>query len=503
MKNYCDKTGRTLQTEGLETRLMPAVGVTVITHGFQLDGAFPDWVVSMGQAILDRADGAAEDRSTGSLYKHDPTTGLWDAPPSGVWNNSNAADDHVVLLYDWADESNELEDGWLEAAADALFAGLLAANDNLGGELAGKSFLEVGQRPGERLIDFHFIGHSRGAVLNSLVVERLNAHVDAMIQQVTSLDPHPTGFANDRGYVADQPDLNSRLFTYDNVVFADNYYRKDGVYELDGDFNGVVAEGAFNLQIPETVLENGGAGTEHSDVHSWYYGTVSEPFDDAYAGFSGAGRNHDGDVNFPASWYGESGVPDRGAIGYALSIVGGGNRDGLSIDGVAISAGPVASVFNGEFSLGNSFADDEIPGWERHGGGGSAGFGGFGGTASYIELNAGGEDFFLRHNPLYFERFVTGVEYEYWINNNDELFPNDQFQLLVGERVIDTFSLADETDGFVRRTAPIGVPHDGFVDTLEVRIHDDGGDGIDAAVRIDNVNLIVEIPPTTADFDAD
>jgi hypothetical protein len=145
---------------------------------------------------------------------------------------------------------------------------------------------------------------------------------------------------NDPGYVANSPSANSRVFTYTNVLFADNYYQSDGAYEPLGlDFDGVIANGSYNLQLPTPVLENGGSGLEHSDVHTWYYGTITAPFAVGYAGFSGAGRNHDGDVSFPDAWWGASGVPTRGATGFAFSDIGGASRSGLQTTGGKIPAG--------------------------------------------------------------------------------------------------------------------------------------------------------------------
>jgi hypothetical protein len=290
------------------------------------------------------------------------------------------------------------------------------------------------------------------------------------------------------------------VFTYDNVRFADNYYQNDNAYEpLTFDFDGVVANGAFNLQLPTPVLENGGSAIEHSDVHSWYFGTITEPFAAGYAGFSGAGRNNDGDVSFPEAWWGTSGVPARTATGFAFSAVAGASRAGLPITGSKIAADAVPTVFDGDMSLGSDgFFSDSLPGWELHGGGGG---GPLGGGDLYVELNAGGEEYFRRHNPLYFPRHTTAVEYDYWIN---DATPDDQLQVLVGNFVIDAVPLSLLTTGFVRdRRAAYALPQGGVVATLEFRIHDAAGDGIESAVRFDNVTLVIQPPSARADFDAD
>lgn len=494
---------RRLAVEQLEDRrLLAAGGVTVITHGFQFLGtAAPDWTISMGQAILDRADGAATDRTTGSLFVHDPATNSWAAPPGSVWNNSYDADEDVVLVYNWADESDVFDDGWLEGAADALFASLLAENSSLPGSLAGKSFSEIalGAGGGGGLLDLHFIGHSRGAVLNSLVVERFDYYFPELtIDQVTTLDGHPASYMDDPGYVSSNPTANSRVFTYDNVAFADNYYEEDGSYEpfFTFDFDGVVANGAYNLRLPSAVLQNGGSTLEHSDVHSWYYGTITEPFAGAYSGYSGAGRNHDGDVSFPESWWGASGIPARAATGFAYSDVGGASRSGLPTTGAKIAAGAIASVFNGDFAISGATAD--LQGWELHGGAGNAASAG---GELYLQLTASAS--FRRHNTLYFDRHAVAVEYDYQVNDDDPIGPDDVLRVLVGSVVVDEISLAAATGWVLNRQAAIDAALSGFVETLEFRIVDVGGGGIESAVRIDNVLLVTAAPVISADFDED
>ncbi|MEQ8210323.1 MAG: hypothetical protein RH917_10870 [Lacipirellulaceae bacterium] len=496
------QTSRKLRLESLEVRtLLDAAGVTIITHGAQVISGLPDWEVTLGQAILDRADGAATDRTTGSIFQHDQTTGQWTPLGGGVWNNSNSADEHIVLLYNWSNESGNLADGWSDAAADNLFASLLDDNDYLLGDISGRSFYELTlEEPALEeggIVDFHFIGHSRGAVVNSLVTERFDAYFDTMIDHVTSLDGHPASAMNDRGYDPNNPNENSRIFTYDNVVFADNYYQQDGAYEpLLFDFNGVQANGAYNFRIPTPVIENGGSSLEHSDVHTWYYGTVTEAFAGDYSGFSGAGRNNDGDVSFPESWWGNSGVPDRDATGFHFTQIAGGSREGLPEFRTKIDSGVIETVNNGDFRHGDGFFSDSPPGWLNHGGGGS---GPLGGGQSYLELNSGGNDFFRRHNPLWFDVNTVSVEYDYWINNSSG---NDQLEVLVGNTVIDTISLSSTTSDFVlNRQANLGFAHGGFVDTLTFQINDTASNGIDSAVRIDNIRLIIDVPNSEADFD--
>ena len=140
------------QPELLEDRTLLS-GVTVITHGFLLGSSAPGWAIEMGEAILDRADGGLTSRKTGSILVHNPDDGNWIVPTQNDWTNSDSQDDEVVLVYNWASESNDSEDGWLEAAADNLFASLMMVNQNFAvtnpdpaDSLAGTRFLHAHSR---------------------------------------------------------------------------------------------------------------------------------------------------------------------------------------------------------------------------------------------------------------------------------------------------------------------------------------------------------------------
>ena len=83
----------------------------------------------------------------------------------------------MILLFNWAPDSNEVGGGFAEAAGEALFVALMKGwvrTDN-----SRASFVEA---------PLHFIGHSRGAVANSAAIRRLGA-LGIEVEQVASLDP--------------------------------------------------------------------------------------------------------------------------------------------------------------------------------------------------------------------------------------------------------------------------------------------------------------------------
>ena len=129
----------------------------------------------------------------------------------------------------------------------------------------------------------HLIGHSRGGSLVTAIAAQLYTHsVD--VEHLTTLDPHPVdGFGGD-----DLLDWGDRPMDLPgNVIFADNYYREDGL-NLDllevFDFDGESVDVAFNYQLDEELLggdedADGSNALEHSDVTAWYIGTAFQSID--------------------------------------------------------------------------------------------------------------------------------------------------------------------------------------------------------------------------------
>jgi DNA/RNA endonuclease G (NUC1) len=153
-----------------------------------------------------------------------------------------------VLVNDWAqnNESSVPDSGFTEAAADAFYASLLQLDLALGGGIGeidpqgrqlfydsqGKLIRKQGDLFNSPL---HFIGFSRGTVVNSELVQRLltafpNAGGTNEINrdvQVTTIDPHDFdqeslelpvigGFRNF---------YEPKVQTWEGITFADNYYQ--------------------------------------------------------------------------------------------------------------------------------------------------------------------------------------------------------------------------------------------------------------------------------------
>jgi hypothetical protein len=261
-------------------------GITIISHGFALTGggfqpfgwnaiaAGGDSLLSLARAIRNRAD--LENGSTGDAWLIDydlvqeGTAGYFDGLQSVLPIHPNDSGE-VVLLFDWAPDSNNSSAGWGEAAGDALFS-----------MLAGLGFVSPETHSSKGPL--HFIGHSMGTVVTSEAVERLAAY-DVPVDQVTYLDPHDF---DQKWIPVDGP---QRLYdlgrpsdygtsVWNNVAFTDVYYQTRGTnssfgVDLHGAFlpNGRPIPGAFNLylvdQLPPSPAP--GAGGDHSYVWEGFY----------------------------------------------------------------------------------------------------------------------------------------------------------------------------------------------------------------------------------------
>ena len=206
-------------------------GVTVVTHGFQLSGAAGDGLMGLGKAIVnfERAnDGQSGDwawildydiPSEGGNAGFDFGSGQTSSDLPG-FSASETRSGELVLLFDWAYESNEVIQGagWTEAAGDALFS-----------MLAGLGLVNPKDPTASKKL--HFIAHSFGSAVTSEAVERL-AHFGIPVDQVTLLDPHDfnQGLGVD-GRMA-QSSLNQPAgygaTKWNNVSFMDVYLQTRG-----------------------------------------------------------------------------------------------------------------------------------------------------------------------------------------------------------------------------------------------------------------------------------
>ena len=288
--------------EPLEPRQL-LTGVTIITHGF--GGSAGDWVTSMGNLFAQQTGLLANQPRylmTVTDVGHDggpltvASSALGPAAPS--WGSTE-----IIVLLDWSD-----------VAGSFPFGGYHRPTADVGAAVATKllnSFSIPDLSEPLAQLPIQLIGHSRGASLISELARGLGEK-GAWVDQVTYLDPHPVDGVRDP-FSFDFDDAPMRV--YENVQYAEDYWRTQGDTSLD--FTGEAVNGAYNLQLSESVLTSGGYSVEHSDTHLWYHGTIGP--------VGGPFSNSDGSQSVGGSWY-SAPHPSRDSSGFRYSRLGKGTR---------------------------------------------------------------------------------------------------------------------------------------------------------------------------------
>ena len=491
----------------------PLYGCTLIVHGYQLaSSSVPEWVKTMGGRIADRL-------GSGEVYEYMPATGSFVRHPD-LSVGTNAAFEKV-FLFNWSDESDNLSTGFAEAAADAFVAALVQAQLTI---------------PSDHFLNrIHLIGHSRGCVVGSEMIERLRTFsthgedtnlfgycIDAQID-ATWLDPHTTGttLTGDFG----DPNVNSPQLTnrgvvvWNNVGHANNYYQDQNdatlFFYLDGEF--VRGSRNRNLDSPVPV------GIDHTEVHAWYFGTIDpeatqdelaamiieERANAEAADFMLTGLTPEPDGQNAAmlanvtlrrqEWY----LDGMGIIeGYAHTRPGGEISHNASREPLDLTPRQEAfhdliadGIFNGNFDHGAGQVLD-LPAWDRHSGGG-------GGMLDSGHLRLYGsegapEARYRRHNLLFIPSNVESLYFRLRIYEADSRpIPNaDHLLVRLGNTPI-LGSLGKEvwlnqtSSSFKIKTCEIPVNLRGTVNTLTFEIVP-GGSSVNAEVWIDDVTWLDE-----------
>ncbi|MBL7187982.1 MAG: tandem-95 repeat protein [Phycisphaerae bacterium] len=284
-------------------------GVIILTHGlapFIIGGNGSYQQVKYMSWLTDMAESIAKAGGDGVVLKYDRNTGRWvDLHDSGKDARSAAqVGQPLVLLPDWAKESIISDSGFSEAAADAIFASLVQLNNELEGRLFDSPL--------------HFIGHSRGAVVNSEIVQRLGTYFPEVNRiHMTALDPHDQvqesldlsplallahglraysimGLWQAMSLWTFLKTLKPRITTipfsdfqdpdvtrWENISFFDNYYQTlanpDRSASTTVTPNGRMIAGADVNELLDGragFTEDDSYGGPHGRVLSWYAGTV-------------------------------------------------------------------------------------------------------------------------------------------------------------------------------------------------------------------------------------
>ncbi|MEJ8566277.1 fibronectin type III domain-containing protein [Elongatibacter sediminis] len=423
-------------------------GTTVITHGYQLTGSFPGWVEDMADAIVARA-------GAGSIWMY-----IKNSNEFVLQSEFGGGGGETVLLFDWADESNNDWWGFSEAAGDSLFTALIS-----------------GAADGDFSLDnLHFIGHSRGVVVNSEAAERL-LHYEfvTQIDQFTALDPHWDGV----GAIAEDDDVNQYTYPSRPVVgwlgtdFVDNYHSEDNEC---GNLDGAPFDGAYNFDLS-------GREVGHSAVHEWYRATI----------------DLDWSISVPlcnpdtSLWYDQpepgcfAEARSRNVSGYYHSRIGSGHTEFCpQTEKLEVKFNPeFEGILNGDFDRGPWGAYTivyGVPGWGANGGGGD-------GDIENGALKLSDNETYLAHNPLFVPETAQWIQYRARVSHEDL---DDTFEARINgvSMPCENLSLASETAEW-KYCLIDATGYQGQIIQLGFYLIE-GGDSLDAVVWVDDVQFFLD-----------
>jgi hypothetical protein len=294
-----------------------AAGVTIITHGFELDSSFPTWVAAMADYIPTYFQARFPSVETnfaiyrltitnidGAFYYFTPVRTGGSAP-------FDTASGEIVIELDWSALSGDVFDSYASTSnvASAVTQILMATN----------SFPELDGRPAIEL-PIHLVGHSRGGSLMAQISYDLGTN-GIWTDHLTTLDPYPINNDGNDDFPATIIDAPAE-YTYSSVLFADNYWQDLGVGAFLGDPDGEPVAGAYIRQLEDLSGGYWNVSAEdapdHSNVHLWYHGTIdlATPASDTGATIPSAER---------AAWWVSDEQKGTNA-GFEYSLIGGGNR---------------------------------------------------------------------------------------------------------------------------------------------------------------------------------
>ena len=387
---------------------------TIITHGYSIYGStdpVSTWMTDMGNDIITRVGG-------GELRVYNPQTGNFDVVSgSGV---------PKILLFGWKDETNEPGYGFSEDAGAALFTALMK------GMLQGD-------------FDFtslHFIGHSRGCVVNSEAVERLLV-AGYPVEQVTYLDPDDGGlYVAYSDYDCNPDSIASGIEGWNGINWADDYWQNKVFFAY-----GRVVDGTFPTYL-------GTIG--HPQVHDWYVNSIA-------------------DTSFHDGFY--------------YSLQGGGSAFRSPVTG--LQRNPFFDFFtdgivNGNLNRGN-WQIVSIPGWFYHGGGGNAIK-----DSTFLLLDSTRTN--RTHDRFYIPPDAGQIDFDYKILKPDTgAFPYlDKLQVLInGVVVLNNIWMDTLMTDWAHLSFDI-TPWQNTVQTVKFQLIDEnsGTSALNSAVWIDNVHMV-------------
>lgn len=273
--------------EALESRVLFA-GVTLITHGYEVNGNFPGWVDSMRTAIENRIGNAGTDTRGLRLSISDDAQSFTFSDLRGTGSFSVAPKAEAVIGVDWANASNNN----VQPSLSPLVSTSLAAARIVQSLFALDS--EVGNTGALVQMPIYLVGQGRGGSVMVEVARQLAAQ-GIWVAQLTLLDPHPLDSSDNIRSGGEDP----AMALFSNVLFADNYFRTSNPSANNP--AGQSVSTAFNNNLTSLIFTT-------DEIHAAYHGTID----------LGAADDQDG-TPIQNSWYGPTVLGPRAGVGFYLS----------------------------------------------------------------------------------------------------------------------------------------------------------------------------------------
>lgn len=420
--------------------LMALTQTTVVTHGYANYDDLPELTFGLipggetGYGLVGYGKSIVQRHGSGTVRMYNDTTGHFDV------KYTLGSDPFTVLVMVWHASSDDLTQGHAEAAGAALFASMMQ------GYLAGEFNLN----------DLHFIGHSRGTVVNSECVERLIIG-GFPVAQVTNLDPHDWGvvysvigittpfiFPND--FDVNSNPADSGTVTWEGTEWADTYYQTTGATSITDFFmlSGRPVMGTFTTYL-------GHIG--HPQVFGWYENTITNNMQDT---------------------------------GYYYSIAGGGTAHRPPVSGAKKNPYfdyEYDGIVNGNMARGPSglLGGSKNPGWWYHGGGGPGVV-----ESGHLKLNYTAVS--KKHDRFYIPKNATLLTFEYKVAAGTVLC-NEVLKVKIGNTEVTAIPAHNTTSGFVVRSIDI----QSFANSAQSLEFILDAPGILSEVQVQNIQMQVKV----------
>ena len=395
-----------------------------------------------------------------------------------------------ILVFNWGFASNDVVSGHAEAAAEALFAGMIRSG-----------FLDPANPNSNK--SFHFLGHSRGASVVSETVQRMGVY-GIPVNYVTYLDPHDF----DESWVPyDEDWKDPAVQVWSNVMYADNFWQTSNISPVPSGRSLDQLTAGYNYNYQLDALS--GFTSYFSDTHwlvaTYYQGTIlpntqNKSYPDWYTGdktgdntgfalwLSRGGYSYNGDTNgFNPAKPRTDPVTLTNLVPFNSSVVA---------DSDDNYATPFIS--NNDFDLnvqydGSSIYGGDLAGWSY--------FGGEGGATpvnNYLVLNytSGGNTNTRTHNWIYIPKDANQLSFQYKIASASSGTPPaaDKLQVMI-ERTADTVIVLDNI--YLNKTADWQTASFSLVNfrnsVVRVKFNLAPVAATHSQVYIDNLNVLLQL----------